>query len=75
MSFLSFGPNGIAFWLVTMTTLSLILMAVSAASVLAESTVYFREQFEDAGEDFPSLLSYFDDFFLKRTCIWNTLAQ
>lgn len=35
-----------------MTTLSLILMAVSAASVLAESAVYFREQFEDAGEDF-----------------------
>uniref|UniRef100_A0A1A8QMJ5 Calreticulin n=1 Tax=Nothobranchius pienaari TaxID=704102 RepID=A0A1A8QMJ5_9TELE len=31
-----------------MTTLSLILMAVSAASVLAESTVHFREQFEDS---------------------------
>lgn len=33
--------------LVTMTVLSLLLMAVSAASVLAESTVYLREQFED----------------------------
>ncbi|TMS20248.1 Calreticulin [Larimichthys crocea] len=30
-----------------MTALSLLLMAVSAASVLAESAVYFREQFED----------------------------
>ncbi|XP_071384082.1 calreticulin [Centroberyx affinis] len=30
-----------------MTALSLLLMAVSAASALAESTVYFREQFED----------------------------
>lgn len=36
--------------LVTMTALSLLLMAVSAASVLAESTVYYREQFEDGGE-------------------------
>uniref|UniRef100_A0A3B4WP34 Calreticulin n=1 Tax=Seriola lalandi dorsalis TaxID=1841481 RepID=A0A3B4WP34_SERLL len=30
-----------------MTALSLLLMAVSAVSALAESTVYFREQFED----------------------------
>uniref|UniRef100_A0A3Q4HBM9 Calreticulin n=1 Tax=Neolamprologus brichardi TaxID=32507 RepID=A0A3Q4HBM9_NEOBR len=30
-----------------MTALCLLLMAVSAASALAESTVYFREQFED----------------------------
>lgn len=33
-----------------MTALSLLLVAVSAASVLAESTVYLREQFEDGGE-------------------------
>uniref|UniRef100_A0A3Q3ELW5 Calreticulin n=1 Tax=Labrus bergylta TaxID=56723 RepID=A0A3Q3ELW5_9LABR len=30
-----------------MTALSLLLMAVSAASALAESAVYWREQFED----------------------------
>lgn len=34
----------------TMTALSLLLMAVSAATVLAESSVYLREQFEDGGE-------------------------
>lgn len=33
-----------------MTALPLLLMAVSAASVLAESTVHYREQFEDGGE-------------------------
>lgn len=33
-----------------MTGLSLLLLAVSAAAVLAEPTVYFREQFEDGGE-------------------------
>jgi len=33
-----------------MTTLSLLFMAVSIALIAAESTVYFREQFEDGGE-------------------------
>ena len=40
--------------LVSMTALSvlLLLLAVSAASVLAESSVHLREQFEDGGEIF-----------------------
>lgn len=33
-----------------MTALPLLFLAVSATSLLAESTVYFREQFEDGGE-------------------------
>uniref|UniRef100_A0A8K9WQY9 Calreticulin n=1 Tax=Oncorhynchus mykiss TaxID=8022 RepID=A0A8K9WQY9_ONCMY len=32
-----------------MTTLSMLLMAVSIASLFAESSIYFREQFEDGG--------------------------
>lgn len=37
---------------VAMTALPLLLLAMSAASVLAEPTVYLREQFEDGGESF-----------------------
>lgn len=33
-----------------MSLLPLLVLAVSAASALAESTVHFREQFEDGGE-------------------------
>lgn len=35
-----------------MTALQLLFLAVSATSVLAEPTVYLREQFEDGGESF-----------------------
>lgn len=36
--------------MVAMTAVSLLLLAMTATSVLAESSVHFREQFEDGGE-------------------------
>ena len=53
---------------VTMTTLSLLLMAVSAASVLAESTVFFREQFEDGGEVLLFIQLYLHYFTFMFGC-------
>lgn len=35
-----------------MTALPLLFLAMTATSVLAEPTVYLREQFEDGGESF-----------------------
>lgn len=36
--------------MVKMTTLPLLVMAISAALIAAESSVYLREQFEDGGK-------------------------
>lgn len=53
-----------------MTALQLLFLAMSAASVLAEPTVYLREQFEDGGESFLFTHCYFEGYKLPITFLY-----